>query len=446
MISHELTCYREYKESIIKMVGLIPAEWATFRIKDMVKLIGNGVTPRGGSEVYSDFGIPFLRSQNVYDDGLRISNVSFISKEIHNEMKSSQLRPNDILINITGASIGRTCMVPIELGEANINQHIAFLRVKQCFDPYYISMFLKSSFFKNYIQFEQSGASKEAFNLRQIASIPLILPTKVEQNQIYRYLNSKTSLIDRKIDLLTQKAVKYGDLKNSLIHETVTKGLDKTVSMKDSGVDWIGDIPEHWEVKPIRDLLENRVDKNIGNMESDYLSLVANIGVIPYAQKGSVGNKKPEDLEKCKMVYPGDFVLNSMNFGIGSFGISRYKGVCSSVYIVMRPQIIESGEYLYRIFQIKPFQTYMSSFGKGIMDIRMAIKWNDLKSIYITYPPIVEQCAIATYLDNKTSQIDLIIQNINNQISKLKELRITLINDVVTGKIKITSIGDEESI
>ena len=122
------TKYKAYKDSGVERLGKIPEHWGVFRVKDTVKKIGNGVTPRGGSEVYTDLGIPFLRSQNVYDDGLRLENVSFIPVEIHDAMRGSQLKGGDILINITGASIGRTCIVPVELDAANINQHIAFLR------------------------------------------------------------------------------------------------------------------------------------------------------------------------------------------------------------------------------------------------------------------------------------------------------------------------------
>lgn len=151
--------YPVYKDSGVESLGDVPKHWEIRRLKDTVNKIGNGVTPRGGSEVYTDLGIPFLRSQNVYDDGLRLENVSFIPVEIHDAMRSSQLRGGDILINITGASIGRTCIVPLELGAANINQHIAFLRIKYGLDIFYISLFLKSPFAKSYIQFEQNGAS-----------------------------------------------------------------------------------------------------------------------------------------------------------------------------------------------------------------------------------------------------------------------------------------------
>ena len=114
--------------------------------------------------------------------------------------------------------------------------------------------------------------------------------------------------------------------------------LPRYPKYKDSGVEWLGQVPEHWEMRPCRAIVQERTAKNEGAACQDYLSLMANVGIIPYAEKGDIGNKKPEDLSKCKLVTRGDFVINSMNYGIGSYGLSEYDGVCSPVYIVLKLQ------------------------------------------------------------------------------------------------------------
>lgn len=136
--------YSKYKDSGIEWLGEIPEHWEIKRIKDAITKIGSGVTPKGGSETYVDEGIPLIRSQNVYNDGLRLDNVSFITEEVHNKMKNSQLKPFDVLINITGASIGRTCIFPESVKTANINQHIIYLRVKKKKVDYF-AYYLKSN-------------------------------------------------------------------------------------------------------------------------------------------------------------------------------------------------------------------------------------------------------------------------------------------------------------
>ena len=110
-------------------------------------------------------------------------------------------------------------------------------------------------------------------------------------------------------------------------------------SYKDSGIEWLGRVPSHWEIVPCRAIARERNQRNEGAANQCYLSLMANIGVIPYEDKGDIGNKKPDELDKCKLVYRGDLVINSMNYGIGSYGISGLEGVCSPVYIVLMPNL-----------------------------------------------------------------------------------------------------------
>jgi len=433
--------YEAYKDSGVEWLGYVPAHWDILRVKDTVIKIGNGVTPKGGSEVYTDTGIPFLRSQNVYDDGLRIANVSFISKEIYDCMKGSQLKAGDILINITGASIGRTCVVPLELGAANINQHIAFLRTKFWFNIGYISLFLKSPFTKNYIQFEQNGASKEAFNLNQIANIPLVLPKHVEQQAIAAYLDTKTAQIDRQIDLLSQKTAQYGKLKQSLINETVTRGLDKTVPMKDSGVEWIGEVPEHWEVKRIKEVCDinksTLSEKTPASYEFDYVD----IGSVTYGVKGYIKERMTFDAAPSRakrIVQKGDTIISTVRTYLKAITSIDYEVsdlIVSTGFAVISPQKKIVDKYCSYLLTSNCIVDEICALSTGVS--YPATNATVIGGLFFLIPPIVEQQSIANYLDEKTAHIDRIVATINSQIDKLKELRLTLINDVVTGKIKV---------
>lgn len=202
---------------------------------------------------------------------------------------------------------------------------------------------------------------------------------------------------------------------------------------KDSGVEWLGVVPEHWAVLPCRAIVQERTVKNDGAECQDYLSLMANVGVIPYAEKGDIGNKKPEDLTKCKIVTRGDFVINSMNYGIGSYGISNYDGVCSPVYIVLKPRtrVVES-RFAFRIFENRAFQTFAQSFGNGILEHRCAINWDILKPIGVGVPPMDEQKAILDFLDGETSKIDELVCEQRRLIELLKEKREAVIAHAVT--------------
>lgn len=434
--------YANYKDSGVEWLGQVPEHWQVKRIKDTVIKIGNGVTPKGGSEIYTDTGIPFLRSQNVYDDGLRIDNVSFISKEIHDDMKGSQLKSGDILINITGASIGRTCVVPSELGTANINQHIAFLRTKLRFNTTYISIFLKSHFAKEHIQFEQNGASKEAFNLSQIANIPLTFPPLPEQTAIANYLDQKTAQIDQEISLLSPKAELYAKLKQSLINETVTRGLNKNVRLKDSGVEWLGQMPEHWEVKRVKEVGFLVLGKMLDNEKGDnkfykhYLKS-KNIGWISVDISSveqmyfSLNDLKSYRLKK-------DDILLSEGGEVGK--TSFWNNELDECYIqnsVHKLTVFKQNNaryFLYQSYLLGQIKYYDSIVNQ--VSIKHLTK-EKLSRVLLASPPPPEQKAIADYLDQKTAQIDTMVSTINRKIATLQELRKTLINDVVTGQIKV---------
>ena len=202
---------------------------------------------------------------------------------------------------------------------------------------------------------------------------------------------------------------------------------------KDSGVDWLGRVPVHWDVVPTRAFVEERNGKNIDGEDQNYLSLMANRGIIPYAEKGDVGNKKPDDLARCKIVRKGDLVLNSMNYGIGSYGISHLNGVCSPVYIILEPRLNRvSARYVLRIFENKEFQKLAQSFGQGILAHRSSISWEDLKNMKIPLPPIDEQDLLGKFLDHETAKIDALIDEQKRLIELLKEKRQAVISHAVT--------------
>ncbi|WAR44695.1 restriction endonuclease subunit S [Methylomonas rapida] len=363
--------------------------------------------------------------------------ASFIPEEIHESMKGSRLKAGDILINITGASIGRTCVVPVGFGSANISQHIAFLRIKSWFNVFYISLFLKSPFIKNYIQFEQNGASKEAFNLGQIANIPLLFPPSPEQKAIADYLDEKTAKIDQQIDLLTQKAKHYGELKQALINETVTRGLDKSVPMKDSGIEWIGEIPAYWEVTRNKDIFEERGSLSIFGDET--LLTVSHITGVTRRSEKNVNMFMAETMEGYKLCKTGDLIINTMWAWMGALGTAKEDGICSPAYGVYKPNKYKPYSYRYfdYLYRTPNAITEMTRNSKGIVSSRLRLYSKDFFQICTALPTQREQKAIADYLDEKTAQIDAIVEAINAQIEKLKELRKTLINDVVTGKICI---------
>ena len=229
-ISHAVTRglnpHAPMKPSGIEWLGDVPAYWEVRRVKHLSSRISSGKTPSGGSEVYVDSGITFLRSQNVYDEGLRLDDVAFITEMVDEAMAVSRVRANDILLNITGASIGRSCVVPSELPPANVNQHVCVIRLLDPSKVPFVGWSFKSTGIKNQIDHAQNGAAREGLNFVQIGEMVLPLPPAAEQAAI----NSFLGLESAKFDTLTTEAQRAIDLlqerRTALISAAVTGQID----------------------------------------------------------------------------------------------------------------------------------------------------------------------------------------------------------------------------
>lgn len=208
---------------------------------------------------------------------------------------------------------------------------------------------------------------------------------------------------------------------------------------KDSGVEWLGEIPEHWNMLPIRAVFEERNEKNVGPKTDYILSVTKDRGVIPYDEKGAIGNNKSEDIERYKVVYKGDFVINKMNVVIGSLGMSKYFGAFSQVYLVYKPKSskININYYSY-IFSNPSFYKSLIRYCTGIMELRESLNKDDFKKLILPFPEYSIQSKIVNYLDDKTTKIDQAIVIKQKQIELLKERRLIIIQDALTKGLNST--------
>ena len=211
------------KNSGVEWIGQIPTNWRMCSIKRLTTKIGSGKTPSGGAEVYSDEGVLFLRSQNIYNTGLVLDEVSHISDEIDADMKNTRVEYRDVLLNITGGSIGRCCIFDLIDTRANVNQHVCILRTKKDeLLPEFLRYFWNSSVGPIVVGYYQTGGNRQGLNFEQIGQVKIPLCALDTQKQIVRYLDKECSAID---DLIREKQALVTDLeayKRSLIYETVT--------------------------------------------------------------------------------------------------------------------------------------------------------------------------------------------------------------------------------
>ena len=216
----------EMKDSGVEWIGEIPRHWGLVQLKYLTSKVGSGVTPRGGSNVYCDEGITFLRSQNIHFHGLELDDVVFISQEIHEQMSSSKVIPNDVLFNITGASIGRCFYTNPNSIEYNVNQHVCIIRPNEMILTKFLYYCLCSDLGQIQISLNNTGSGKEGLNFRNIKSFVLLNINKNEQNQIVEYLDEKTQKIDTTIEKENKRIELLKEYRQSLISEVVTGKID----------------------------------------------------------------------------------------------------------------------------------------------------------------------------------------------------------------------------
>ena len=427
--------YQSYKDSEIEWLEEVPEQWSLSRIKSLTKT-KSGTTPQSGLSQYYDNGTHFwIRTTDLNNGKLHSSEfkVTDLARE-HYNLTSIPVR--SVLLAMYGGmgTIGKNAILQEEV---TINQSVCAILPK---DKKFVSEYLwyYIQYFRPHWEIFADSARKDPnINQEAIKRLWVTLPSLPEQKTIAHYLDTKTAQIDRKIDLLTQKATLYGNLKQSLINETVTRGLGKSVPIKNSDYEWDQRIPENWQGERVKNIFKLVTDLAPSDNEFELLSLYTSIGVKPRKDMEQRGNKSVTK-DGYWMVKKGDIIVNKLLAWMGAIGLSEYDGVTSPAYDILRKSSKGTDQRFYTyLFRTEKAQAIFKKQSRGIMDVRLRLYFDKFGAISVPFPPPEEQKAIADYLDIKTAQIDQIIQTINTQIERLKELRKTLINDVVTGKIKV---------
>jgi len=425
--------YSEYKNSGIRWIGEIPANWDVVKLKRICR-IKRGASPRPIDD-------PIYFDDNGERYWVRIADVTRSNKYlVECEQKLSPLGiensvkidEGDLFISIC-ASVGKPCIS----------------QVKACIHDGFVLLDRLPTPYKNYIYYifvlelpcHGLGKIGTQLNLNSetIGNIDIPLHDNIEP--ICAYLDRRITKIDELLADLQSQADLLDRYKRELIADTVTHGLNKTVPCKNSGTDWIGDIPTHWDVVPLRAFLKIVSTKN--NVELPLLSVEREKGVVDRETEGSESNHNhiPDDLSNYKVVKAGQFVMNKMKAWRGSYGVSPYDGIVSPAYYVFNLNFPNSSFFNYAIRSSK----YVGFFGRdsyGIRTDQWDFKVEKIKDIPFAVPPVTEQQMIVEYLDNKIPLIESLIADINKQIEKLKQYRQIVIHDAVTGKIKVKEKQD----
>lgn len=317
--------------------------------------------------------------------------------------------------------------------------HTVVLNPRRDFNSKYLAYLFTTDAWRYQIRRDLVDVKLFSVNQTSLNETYAIIPPEDTQRRIVAYLDERCATIDADIDKRREVIEKLKEYKKSLTAHAVTKGLDPSAEMRDSGVEWIGEIPVSWIIAKAKSCLIFSNARNSGNQEAQVLSLYREYGVIPKSSRDDNHNRTSEDTSDYKNVRPGDLVINKMKAWQGSLGLSEYEGIVSPAYFVYRVnQRSIEGRYLHYLVRSIPYAQRWNALSYGIREGQWDLHREDFESDYLIFPPLLEQRRIVSYLDEHCAAIDEAISRQEQLIEKLGEYRKSVIHHAVTGKIDCT--------
>lgn len=422
--------YEKYKDSGVQWLGEIPEHWECVRLKH-TGTSRNGLTYSPTDEVSSGLGHLVLRSSNIQDGKLCFEDNVYVSKTIDDTLF---LKKDDILICSRNGSrdlVGKLVRIKEDLN-CSFGAFMMVYRTNKWSPFMSYSLQIVISSYKNLF----STSTINQLVKSKFDNFYTPLPPLHEQHAIVSYLDSKCGKIDEWLSKKQKEVEHLQELKQRIIADAVTRGLNPVVKMKETNTPWLPEVPEHWEVKTLRNFITMFSEK--GHKDKQLLSVTREQGVIERNTESKEENHNfiPEDLSNYKYVQKGDFVINKMKSWQGSYGVSNFDGIVSPAYFTCKLFGVNKNFFSTAI-RSKVYVSFFGRYSKGIRVDQWDLSPIALKSIPFLLPPLEEQRQIVSYITEKTSKIDTLITNINKEIENIKEYKQRLISDVVTGQIKV---------
>jgi len=421
--------------------------WPVDRIKDHVWKIGSGVMPSGGAASYLDAGIPLLRSQNVHFDGLRLDDVAYIAEETHEEMSGTKLRARDVLLNITGASIGRCAFVPDGFGEGNVNQHVCIIRPAAKLNYKFLTYCLSAPWGQDQVFSSFTGASRQGLGQRDLGAIQVPLPPLPEQQRIAAYLDTSCAAIDAAVAAKRRQLETLDALASSIINRAVTRGCEEHVSFSSTGLDWFPEVPPQWRAVRFKSLFRliyryptyfniEYVSKGIAEVRGEALTADGFIETLP--DERYISPETSAQFPKTQLEL-GDIVM-SVRGTMGKIGLveDNYVGanITANLLRLSPDKHRVTGEFLCWLMRSKYFNEALNS--SAPQTTIKTITMPQLAKLRVALPPKPEQHKICNFLEAKVADVKRIASGIETQIATLTAYRKSLIHECVTGQRRVT--------
>ena len=435
----------EMKDSGIEWIGVIPAHWEVKRLKD-VSILFSGLTGKAGEDFSpepEDGLKPYIPFTNVLNNReIDPNTVNYV--RIDKGEEQNLVNKDDLIFLMSSEdydSIAKSAVVTSNVGEVYLNSFCRGLHItKKSILPKFLNYLLLASSCRDELRFQARGFTRINIKIDKIASHFIFYPHIKEQQAIADYLDKKTAEIDEQITALEKKSDAYQRLKRSLISEVVTRGLNPTAELKDSGIEWIGEIPEHWVIKRFKEMFRHYStgftpdSKDMKYFADDEINTWVTIAdlVDKYIVDSNMylSNKAINDY--APILSPKGSLLFSFKLSVGKTAFAGKNLYTNEAIVTIPPQRNNDVRYFYYLIP----EACANNATENIYGAKM-LNQKIIANMILFAPPIDEQRAIADYLDKKTAEIDSNISAISSKIDAYKRLKQSLIDEVVTGKRRI---------
>jgi len=435
--------YETYKDSRVEWIGEIPEHWERIKFKHITTMMtcGHAATP----QYVEEGGKPFLSAQNIKKEDISLSVLKFVTSELHEKLtKNHKVEKGDLLqVRVGGKdTIGQTAIFNLDF-DVSIYVSLAHIKLNKLAFNGYVQFLCNSIEFKNYCGvLMKKGAGVANLNVSDVEIMRIPLPPLQEQTQIANYLNYKTEQLDSLIAKKEQLISLLQEERKAMINQVVTKGLDPNVPMKDSGIEWLGKIPEHWcnsNLKWFCEIYSGGTPSK--NIDEYWIN-----GTVPWLNSGTVN--------QGNIIKPSHFITNdalnnssakwipekSLVIALAGQGKTKgmvaqvmFKATCNQSMGIIVPNERIDNRFL--MYWLRNNYQKIRNLGGG--DKRDGLNLQMIGSIPIPIPPLNEQIKISNFINKQNDDTKSLISKIQNEINLLKEYKTALISEVVTGKVDV---------
>jgi len=428
--------YTAYEDSGVEWLGEIPAGWEVKRLKEIATIQMSNVDKKS---VDGEQPVELCNYTDVYYRDRISSDIDFMKATAPREqIRRFALRAGDVLITKDSESwtdIAVPSVVDEDLPNVLCGYHLAHIRPQSAAYGPYLARAIGAVGPRDQFRVSANGVTRFAIGTDAIATSVFAIPPVPEQRAIAMFLDLETARIDALVAKKERLITLLQERRTALITRAVTKGLDPAVRMKDSWVEWLGEVPAHWEVKPNIALFTQRDERGREDLPILEVSIATGVSVREFSTEKI--EQRSDDLRAYKVAHQGDIAFNKMRMWQGAVGMAPISGLVSPDYVVASPRHGVDARYYAALFRTAAYMTEVCRWSHGIVDDRNRLYWEEFKAIASPLPPLHEQTAITTRLSELTVRLDSLISRVRTAITRLHELRTALISAAVTGKIDV---------